>query len=107
MDSNVRNQSTNDVHSPEAKSYAEILRGNPAINQEKARVSAKVDLKEIPITDVQLPLKQRQIKDGFPAIHLTSLKMQRSETLFQYTLIAKFSRGRPTMEVIRNHIAAH
>lgn len=76
---------------------------SPKMTYVRSRVS-KIELKDIPITDIPLPIRHHQLKEGFPAIHFTPLELQRTEALFQFTLIAKFLRGRPTMETIRIHI---
>lgn len=73
---------------------------------EKTQAGYKIDLEKIKITDVPLPQKQINSKDGKHAILFSPLEIQRSEALFQFTIIAKFSRGRPTMETIRNYIAS-
>lgn len=68
--------------------------------------STKIDFKEIYVEDIHFPLKQHHYKDGMPVVSFTSLGLQRADNLFQYPLIAKFSRGRPNMETTRSHIVS-
>lgn len=64
----------------------------------------RVELSSIPISDIKLLLKQAQTKHGKPTMLFTPLKVQHSEAPLQYALVAKFSKGRPQMDSIRNHI---
>lgn len=61
---------------------------------------------ENPIVDVPLPIKQHYYQYGILVVSLSALDLQRVENISQCTLIAKFSRGRPYMDIIRDRINA-
>lgn len=57
------------------QTYASTINGNSFVN------SSKVDVRDIPVIDVPIPIKY-QTKDGNPTIHFTIIEMQRSDAIF-------------------------
>ncbi|OVA03500.1 hypothetical protein BVC80_8325g12 [Macleaya cordata] len=79
-----------DVAPPSAKQYASVL--------------ASKSLVKIPewIPDYRLSMK-----DGIPAIRFAPHDLSRSEQTMAFSLILKFSAGRPALNDIRSHIDLH
>lgn len=56
------------------------------------------------LPSIDIPSRQPTKKNGCPAVILTSLELSRAEDQFKHTLVAKFSSGRPSINVIRHHV---
>ncbi|OVA08928.1 hypothetical protein BVC80_901g65 [Macleaya cordata] len=63
--------------------------------------------KSLAKTPEWIPDYRLSMKDGIPAIRFAPHDLLRSEQIMAYSLILKFSEGRPSLNDIRSHIDLH
>ncbi|KAL9659102.1 hypothetical protein QQ045_028285 [Rhodiola kirilowii] len=87
------------VNAKEMSSYASAVKGNIQTNSFASVVATP---RLVPrFKPIDLPSRQYSTVDGKPSVHFTAAEFEAGVALFKHSLVAKFTMGRPTMEVIR------
>ncbi|KAL9659166.1 hypothetical protein QQ045_024030 [Rhodiola kirilowii] len=80
-------------------SYASAVKSN---SQTTSFSAATTRTRLVPrFKTIDLPSRQYSTIDGKPSVHFTAAEFEAGVALFKHSLVAKFTMGRPTIEVIR------